>query len=46
MQKIKTLALVVLVGTFMLTTSCTRKSHMGCPGNFGKVEKQEQQKDV
>jgi hypothetical protein len=46
MQKIKTLALVALVGTMIFATSCSRKSHLGCPGQFGNTEKQEQHKDA
>jgi hypothetical protein len=46
MQKVKTLVIVAIAATLVFATSCTRKSHNGCPSNFGKIEKQEQQKDV
>ena len=46
MQKVKTLVIVAIAATLVFATSCTRKSHSGCPANFGKIEKQEKQKDA
>jgi len=46
MHKVKTLVLVVLAATMVFATSCSRKSHNGCPNNFGKLEKQDPNKDA